>query len=309
MSDTLIRGVGRERPRLSASVDSNEAIRGFGQVFDQAAEAYDDIRPSYPESLIDIAIQRGNLEPGSRVLEVGSGTGKLTESLVRRELIVDAVEPGSNMIASAERRLGSTDAVTFHLGRFEDVSLPQSAFDAVFSASAFHWVDPEVGWAKAASLLRADGVLALLTHRTLRDEQTAAFQDELLAVLRKHAPDVARVWQPSRELEVLLEGAWERRANVSDVWDWLMMEGQYRVAAPAAADLFLDVEVATDVHTVEETADDLIAHFRTTSLYHRIGPALREALEHDDRRVFERFGGSICLSVAAVLMIARRAPG
>jgi hypothetical protein len=35
------------------------------------------------------------------------------------------------MIAAARRRLGETDAVAFHLGRFEDVDLAEQAFDAV----------------------------------------------------------------------------------------------------------------------------------------------------------------------------------
>lgn len=289
------------------TVDSGESLRQFGQVFDQAAEAYDQVRPSYPDSLLDVAIERGNLGPGSRVLEVGSGTGKLTESLVRRQLTVDAVEPGSNMIATARRRLGPTKAVTFHLGRFEDVELPESAFEALFSASAFHWVDPKVGWDKAASVLRADGLLALLIHRTLRNADTAEVQDELLEVLRKHAPEEAATWPRYRELEFLLEGASERRSNASEVWDWLVLEGHFRMAERAAADLFVDVEVAADVHTVEQTADELIALFQTSSLYHRIDPARRDALEQDDRAVLERFGGTIRWSVAGLLMTARRA--
>jgi ubiquinone/menaquinone biosynthesis C-methylase UbiE len=295
------------RSRLRA-VKSDESVRRFGQVFDQAAEAYDSVRPGYPDSLVDLAIRRGGLDPGSRVLEVGSGTGKLTELLVRRQLNVDAVEPGSNMIAAARKRLGGTDAVTFHVGRFEDVDLPESTFDAVFSATAFHWVDPEVGWAKAASHLNPGGLLALLSHLILRDDQSAAVQDELRAVLFKHAPDVAAGWHPPRELDAVLAGVPGRRGNASDMWDWLISAGQHRVAVPGAAGLFIDVRVDTEVREVEETADELIAHYRTTSLYHRIDPARRDALERDDRRVVERHGGTIRWSLAVVLMTARRAP-
>jgi hypothetical protein len=106
----------------------------------------------------------------------------------------------------------------------------------------------------------------------------------------------------------LLEGASVRRTNASEVWDWLVMEGHFRMAEPAAADLFVDVEVAPDVHTVEQTTDELIALFQTSSLYHRIDPAHRDALEQDDRAVLERFGGTIRWSVAAVLMSARPTP-
>lgn len=289
-------------------MNADESVRSFGQVFDQVAEAYDKVRSGYPQSLIDLAIRRGRLGPGSRLLEVGSGTGKLTELLVKRQLSVDAVEPGSNMIAAARRRLGATDSVTFHVGRFEDVDLPVGAFDAVFSATAFHWVDPEVSWAKAASHLKPGGLLALLSHLTLRDERTAGIQDELRAVLFKHAPDVAAGWHPPRELDAVLAGVPGRRGNASDVWDWLVSAGQHRVAVPGAAGLFVDVEVDIEVREVEETADELIAHYRTTSLYHRIDPARRDALERDDRRVLDRHGGTIRWALAVVLMTARRAP-
>ena len=122
---------------------------------------------------------------------MGCGTGKLTELLVERGLRVEAVDPGSNMIAVARRRLAGNDAVDFHLGRFEDVDLPGKAFDAVFSATAFHWVEPAVGWAKAAAHLKLGGLLALLSHLTVRDEQSRAGQDEFVALLRKHEPEAA----------------------------------------------------------------------------------------------------------------------
>jgi ubiquinone/menaquinone biosynthesis C-methylase UbiE len=286
-------------------VASAESERRYGRVFDQIAEAYDEVRPSYPSSLVEVAMERGDLEAGSHVLEVGSGTGKLTERLVERGLLVDAVDPGPNMIATARKRLGPTEAVEFHLGRFEDVDLPKQAFDAVFSATAFHWVDPEVSWAKAASHLKPRGTLSLLTHRAIRDEQSAEIHDEFMEVLRAYVPELVARWRPPQELDVLLAGARERRGNPSEVWDWVSW-ARDRLAVPAAAELFEDAEVATELWTLEETADELLAHFRTTSLYYRIEPDRRAALEDDHRRLVERHGGTIRTTRAAVLMTARR---
>ena len=287
-----------------------ESVRRLGSVFDLAAEAYDAVRPSYPPSLIDLTIERGDLAAGSRVLEVGCGTGKLTELLLERGLRVDAVDPGANMIAIAQQRVGQTPAVTFHPGRFEDVELPQQPFDAVFSATAFHWVDPAVGWAKAAAHLKAGGLLALLSHVIRRDEQSRAIQDEFLAVLRRQAPEVAAEWRQPAKFDAVLAGVAERRGNVSELWDWLMQGGLRRpdMAVAEAARLFEEVEVASEAYTVDETADELIALLRTTSLYHRIDPARREAFEEDHRRVVERLGGKVRSSLAVVLMTARRSP-
>ena len=279
-------------------------MRRFGQVFDQVAEAYDEVRPGYPAALVDRAVECGGLAPGSRVLEVGSGTGKLTELLVARGLRVDAVEPGPNMIAAARRRLGDAGEVTFHVGRFEDLDLPQHAFDGVFSATAFHWVDPDIGWAKAASHLKPGGLLALLAYIGVRDERSAALADDFLAILHKHAPDLAAEWRRPLELDAIVAGVEARRGNVSEVWDWLMRTGEHDLARPYAADLFRDVEVTTEERVIAETADELLAHYRTTSLYFRIAEERREAYEEDVRRLIDENGGTVGWTVADVLMTA-----
>src|SRR5207245_4324462 len=162
------------------------------------------------------------LRAGSRVVEVGSGTGKLTEQLVARGLVVDAVEPGPRMIASARRRVGDDANVTFHEGRFEEADLPAEAFTGLFSATAFHWIDPQVGWAKAAALLEPGGLLALLTHSAVHDDDTDAIYGGLLEIIRRHAPHVAERWRPPLELAAILDGAADRSDNASEVWDWLM---------------------------------------------------------------------------------------
>lgn len=282
--------------------------RQYGQLFDQAAEEYDKARPTYPPTLVDLAMERGGLGPGSPVVEVGCGTGKLTELLVERRLHVDAVDPGQNMIHVARRRVGPDAPVEFHVGKFEDVQLPPRAFAGIFSATAFHWVEPEISWSKAASLLEPGGILALLTHIVVRDEESAEVHDALLDVLREHEHEIAAAWPDTRTLDAVLAGFPARAGNASATWDWIMNSGQHRLEVPAAADVFEDVEVATETRIVEETADELIEHFRTTSLYHRLEPERREALLEADRRVVEEFGGTIRSTFAAVLMTARRPP-
>jgi SAM-dependent methyltransferase len=265
-----------------------------GLLFDRIAEDYDRVRSAYPVELVAEACQIGALRPGSRVVEVGCGTGKLTRLLVERGLRVDAVDPGPAMIAVARRHVGD-EAVRFHVGRFEDVELPEHAFEAVFSATAFHWVDPREGWAKAARLLRPGGVLALLTHVGDRSD----YDEDFHAAWREAQPD--STWE-LRDPEVVFEEAQRRRGNVSEVWAWLC---QRDLANAEATGLFADVQVRRVGIDEERTADELLGVIRTTSSYLGLDRERRERLERRLTAIVDRAGGRLRSTRFATLVTAR----
>lgn len=103
------------------------------------------------------------------MLEIGCGSGQLTRSLVARGLHVTAVEPGTKLIALARQNLEGAGAVEFVNAQFEDAVLPRAQFQAVFCASAFHWIDPQVSWQKAADVLVPGGTLALVQYCGLEE--------------------------------------------------------------------------------------------------------------------------------------------
>jgi ubiquinone/menaquinone biosynthesis C-methylase UbiE len=284
-------------------VVADDAARRYGQVFDEVAEEYDAVRSGYPDELLDAAIAEGDLAEGSRVVEVGCGTGKLTEGLIARGLRVEAIDPGPSMVAMARRRVGASDAVCFHVTTFEEADLPEDAFDAVFSAAAFHWVDPNVSWRKAASLLRPGGTLGLLNHIGVVDDRTAESEAALRDVLGVHAPEILATFHAPRTAKEVREGVRERSANVSDVWSWIV---PHDLSVPEAATLLEEARFHSVSLFRRYTADELIALWRTTSLYARLAAPVRDALEADDRAVVERFGGTIQATHLAVLVSARR---
>jgi SAM-dependent methyltransferase len=253
--------------------------------------------------LIDAACGAGDLSAGDRVVEVGSGTGLLTTSLLARGLRVDAVDPGGNMIRLARRRVADGAAVRFHHGRFEDVALPEGAFAAMFSATAFRWIDPEVGWTRAAALLEPGGMLALLQRCDVWGESTVDDWRALRAAVAKAAPDIGSRWPELRDEDTILDGAAERRDNISAVFSWI---GRHELTVPEAARLFDDVSVVAVPGHTEQTGDQLNAYLRTTSLYRRLEPHQREALEAENRAVAERAGGVVRSSELVVLVTGRR---
>jgi SAM-dependent methyltransferase len=296
----------RKDSRRLLGVGEPTGLRRYAQVFDAVAADYDVHRPGYPGELVDAALRRGGLAAGVRVLEIGCGTGKLTELLAARGLRIDAVDPGAKLIEAARRRVGDAPNVTFHLGRFEDVELPEDTYDAAFSAAAFHWVEPSVGWEKVACHLRADGLLALLTYLGVTDGATPGVEMELFTVLEEHAPELAADWGPAHDVASLLAATSAHADNVSAVWDVVLSRGLHGLAVEEAATLFRNVETTAVVQTRAWTAAELEALFRTTALYRLLEPAVRDAVERGDREVFARHGGRVELSEAFVLTSALR---
>jgi ubiquinone/menaquinone biosynthesis C-methylase UbiE len=130
-------------------------------LFDSVAQLYEASRLGYPSGIVEFAVATAAVGPGSEVLEVGCGTGQLTESLARHGFRLTAIDIGPSMVAAARRRLDGS-AVSYRVSSFEDFAAAEASFDLIVSGTAFHWVDPEVMFRKPARLLRPGGWLALL---------------------------------------------------------------------------------------------------------------------------------------------------
>jgi len=137
--------------------------RPLRATFDEDAERYDRARPGYPAELFDDLAGLAALRRGDRVLEIGPGTGQATVPLAERGYRIVAVELGAQLAAVARRNLAAFRDVEVVDGAFEEWPLPAERFRAVVAATAFHWIDPEVGLARAAEALAPDGALAIVT--------------------------------------------------------------------------------------------------------------------------------------------------
>jgi SAM-dependent methyltransferase len=169
--------------------------------FDAVAERYDRRRPAYPSAVFDAIDQFAGLEPGSRVLEVGCGTGHATVALARRGYEVLAVELGANMADVARRNLAPYPNARVVVADFERWEPPPQPFDALVSASAFHWIDPETRYAKAADALGDGGTLAVIAVDHVMGG-TEAFFHEVEACYARWDPDTAEPGPPPAVADV-----------------------------------------------------------------------------------------------------------
>ncbi|WP_395696372.1 class I SAM-dependent methyltransferase [Nocardioides sp.] len=132
--------------------------RSFGSV----ADAYDRARPTYPR---EAAAWLTGDQP-TTVLELGAGTGKLTEVLVGLGHDVHATDPDEQMLARLHERL--PDVRTSVCGA-EEVPAADASYDVVVAAQAFHWFDHDRALPEIARVLKPGGRLALVWN--WRDEK------------------------------------------------------------------------------------------------------------------------------------------
>ena len=160
----------------------------MAESFGVDAERYDRTRPSYPDALVDRVVAAS---PGPGVLDVGCGTGIAARQFQAAGCEVLGVEPDVRM-ADFARRSGTEAEVS----TFETWDPAGRTFDTVISATAWHWVDPVAGAAKAAQVLVPGGRLALFGHAfQLPPDVTDAFA----AVYQRVVPDSPLNLQPLKE--------------------------------------------------------------------------------------------------------------
>jgi SAM-dependent methyltransferase len=145
--------------------------------FDETAERYDRARPGYPLAVFDDLAELAGVGPGSRVLEIGCGTGQATVPMAERGCRIVAVELGAGLAAVARRKLARFPLVQVVVAAFEDWPLPLDPFDVVVAATAFHWIDPAVRVAKAADALRPGGALAVVSTHHVAGGDRGFFTD------------------------------------------------------------------------------------------------------------------------------------
>ncbi len=128
--------------------------------FDSAAQLYHQARPDYPDELFDELVRVAGLRAGSRLLEVGCGTGKATLPLARRGLMITCIEIGAELAEQARHNLAGCGDVEVVHAVFETWQPARAGYDLVYAATSWHWIDPAVRYRKARELLRPGGHLA-----------------------------------------------------------------------------------------------------------------------------------------------------
>jgi SAM-dependent methyltransferase len=251
--------------------------------FGAVAELYDRARPEYPAAVFDDLAELARLRPGSRVLEIGPGTGKATVELARRGYAVTGVELSPELAEVARRNLAVFREVEIEVGDFESWEPREDGFDAVTVFNAFHWIAPEIRYAKPARLLRPGGTLGVVgaPHVLLPEDDQfwAEVQEDYDAVVPH--PD-NRPPPPPDQIE-----GW------ADAW--------------RASGFFEHVEERNHLLALTYTADEYVALLGTFSDNLALPAAQREELfRRIHARIAAQPGGTVTKHQLAVLTTGQR---
>ena len=152
--------------------------------FDEIVETYDKARWNYPSELYEDIFEYCGV--GKRALEIGAGTGRATVPFLDAGYNITVVELGKNMAKFLEGKFDGHKNFTLVNTAFEDADLNEdNDYDLIYAASAFHWVDAEIGCPKVFRLLKKGGVFALFRQNAQPTDGEPLYE-AIQAVYEKH---------------------------------------------------------------------------------------------------------------------------
>ncbi|HEY5240797.1 MAG TPA: class I SAM-dependent methyltransferase [Polyangiaceae bacterium] len=253
-------------------------------VFGTVADLYDGARPTYPPALAEDVIAFAGVKPPERILEVGTGTGKATVLFAARGFGVLGIEPSAEMAAVARENCARYPSIRIEETDFECWPEEPGAFGLLFSAQAWHWVSPEVGYSKARSVLREGGALAVFWNHPAWEE--CELRDELAGAYRRAG------YAPSSEDPMYPAG--EAVGVLSD-----------RDRAMAAAAGFAQERLRAYRWSLGYTTAEYLRLMGTHSAYLVLEEESRRALFVEVAAVIDGRGGRITLPLLTQLYLAR----
>jgi SAM-dependent methyltransferase len=253
--------------------------------FDLAAQDYQRARPDYPDELYDALIRQAGLRPGDHLLEIGCATGKATLPLARRGFLVSCVEIGPTLAAAARQNLAAFRGVNVVEADFETWQpAPARAFDLVFAATAWHWLDPAVKYRRVWQQLRPGGHLAFWSA----EHVVPAGGDPFFAGLQDVYDEIGEGMPPGSTIR--------RPAELPDA-----------SAEIKAAGLFGEITAQLFDWEISYNADEYIRLLDTFSGHIAMAGWQRDRLYGEiRRRLAERPDGRLRRHWGAVLNVARR---
>ncbi|NEO53329.1 MAG: class I SAM-dependent methyltransferase [Okeania sp. SIO3B5] len=252
--------------------------------YGQIADAYDRTRPRYPQPLANRVVEIAQLSSNTKILEIGCATGTATTSFADLGFSMICVEPNSESYKIAVKNCAHYERVKIINTTFEEWELEKNQFDVVLAATSFHWVSPEIRYAKTAEALKTNGFLVLLWNTPPQPSQDI-YRELLDSVYQTYASDVKGY-----------EAIATHQKNISSIGNAVIDSGKFQNLVSEE----LICEVTYDI-------DDYLALLSTLSPYIAMDAKQRNTLfEKLSTILKEYYGNIINLSYLSALQIAQK---
>jgi len=130
--------------------------------FEEVSGSWDVLRKSfYGDEVRDAVLSAARVQPEDTVLDVGAGTGFLTEGAAKIARKVIAIDFSESMTGEARAKLSGRN-VLFKIGNVEQIPLPDESVNAVIGNMILHHcLNPNIAIKEMARVLAPGGRLAL----------------------------------------------------------------------------------------------------------------------------------------------------
>ncbi len=254
----------------------------FEQNFDREARDYDSARPEYPPELYRDIFSYHALGRGSRVLEIGLGTGKASGPILDTGCDLVGLEPGKNLASLARKRLARYDNLTLRELTLQDFDCPGDTFELIYAATAFHWLPEKYGYRRVYELLRPGGAFARFAYHAGPDRVRHELTGEVYELYRRYMHGGKGEYRPLTE---------------SDGGRLLAVPKRYG---------FIDTEFHLYEFRKDFTAEDYMGLLRTYPDHMALDPNDRQGLFSGIYDAILRHGGIMTVYYTVDLELARR---
>src|SRR5256886_13836720 len=139
--------------------------------FEEVSRSWDVLRKSfYGDEVRDAVLAAAKVLPSDTVLDVGAGTGFLTEGAAKIARKVIALDFSETMTGESRMKLGGRN-VEFKIGNVEQIPLRDASVDAVIGNMILHHcLNPDIAVRDMARVLGSGGgrsLFYLLQHQYL----------------------------------------------------------------------------------------------------------------------------------------------
>lgn len=157
--------------------------------FTQGGQDYARYRPAYPEALLDFLLS--TLSEPRHAVDIGCGTGQLTQLLAKGFDKVTGIDPSETQIASAT----PNERIDWRVGPAEQLPADLQGVNLITAAQAAHWFDLPAFYAEAKRIAAPDATIALISYGVLQTDETLSRR-----FLQFYYDEMGQYWPPERRL-------------------------------------------------------------------------------------------------------------